>query len=83
MRASHVSQIVSEGVFDNRFTIAGKKCGDGHRILMALPLPCCGSDSLFLKDAVEIAKVLQQHQQQCLKAPCIYFLGCVSTLGWK
>lgn len=78
-----MSQIVSEGVFDNRFTIAGKKCGDGHGILMALPLLCCGSDSLFLKDAVEIAEVLQQQQQQCLRAPCIYFPGCVTTLVWK
>lgn len=49
MRARHVSQIVSESVFDNGFTIAGKKCGDGHRILMALPLLCCGSDPCSLR----------------------------------
>lgn len=49
MCARHVSQIVSESVFDNRFTIAGKKCGDGHGILMALPLLCCGSDPCSLR----------------------------------
>lgn len=32
MCVRHVSQIVSESMFDNRFTTAGKKCGDGHRI---------------------------------------------------
>lgn len=58
MRARHVSQIVSESVFDNGFTIAGKKCGDGHRILMALPV--LWFRSLFLKDAVGIAELLQQ-----------------------
>lgn len=85
MCARHVSQIVSESVFDNRFTIAGKKCGDGLGILMASPSAVLWFRSLFLKDGVEIAEVLQQQWQLCLGAPCIYFQGdpgCVSTLDW-